>query len=87
MALRHHLDAIQTIFATLAGTNTAKIVDLLEGMFGVDIPTICDKEVESITNEEEKHLPEMGTTSNVAAQSADIAKFTQPFDGSSTMLK
>ena len=58
-----HHDAIETISATLAGTNTAKIVDLLEGTFGVDLPTRDDEdddnEVESITSEEEEHLPKM----------------------------
>ena len=39
MALRLHHDAIQTISTTLVGTNTAKIIDLLEDTFGVDLPT------------------------------------------------
>ena len=57
-------------------------------MFGVDLPTKNDEdydgEVESVTSEEEEHLPEMGTISHMAAQSADIAKFIQPSDSSST---
>ena len=56
------------ISATLLGMDTAKTVDLLEGMFGVDLPTRDDEdddkeeEVDSVTGEEEEHLPEMGTT-------------------------
>ena len=87
VALRLCHYAVQTISATLVGTNTAKIVNLLEGTFGVDLPK-NDKddyeEAESVTNEEEEHLPQTGATSHVAAQSVDIAKFSQPFESSST---
>ena len=87
VALRLHHDRIQTISATLVGTNTAKIVDLLEGTFGVDFPKDDeddDEEVESVTSEEEEHLPQTGMTSHAAAQSADITKFSQPSESPST---
>ena len=75
-------------FCYSLGTNTAKIVGLLEGTFVVDLPTRDhkdhDKEVESTTNEEEKHLPKAGTTSHVAAQSVT---FTLPSDTPCTTLK
>ena len=38
VALILHHDAVQTFSATLAETNTTKIFDLLEGIFGVDLP-------------------------------------------------
>ena len=78
VALRLCHDAVQTISTTLAGTNTAKIIDLLEGTFGVDFPQDDDEKVESVTSEEEEHLPQTGMTSHAVVQSADIAKFSQP---------
>ena len=39
VALRLNHNAVQTLSATLAGTNTANILDLLEGTFGVDLPS------------------------------------------------
>ena len=91
MALRLCHDAMQTISATLVGTNTAKVTDQLEGMFSVDLPTRDDvdnkdddEQAEPVTGEEEGHLTEVGTTTHAAAQSADIVKFTQPPDSSST---
>ena len=80
VALRLCHDAVHAISATLLGTNTAKIFNLLEGTFGVDFPKDDeddDEEVESVTNKEEEHLPETGMTSHAATQSADIAKFSQ----------
>ena len=77
-------DAVQTVCTTLAATNTAKVVDLLEVTFGVDLPTRDnedhkddnkEEEVEFVTYEKEEHLPKAGTTTHMAAQSADIAKF------------
>ena len=38
VALRVCHDAVKTISATLVGTNTTEIFDLLEGTFGVDFP-------------------------------------------------
>ena len=87
IALRLHHNAIQTISATLAGATTAKIVDLPESIFGADLPTRNDEETEAVTSEEEEHLPKVGTISQAAAQSADIAKFAQPSNSSSTTLK
>ena len=81
VALRLCHDAVQTISTTLVGTNTAKIVDLLEGTFSVDFPEDDeddDEETESVTSEEEDHLPLTGMTSCAAAQSAGISKFSQP---------
>ena len=77
VALRLHHDAVQTISATLVGTNTTKLFDLLEGTFGVDLPK-DDEEVESVSEEEEEHLPQTGMTSHAAAQSADTTKFSAP---------
>ena len=73
VALQLHHNAVQIISITLVRTNTAKIVDLLEGMFGVDLPARDDnddneEEVESIISEEEDQLPEVGTTTHAAAQ-------------------
>ena len=81
VALRLHHDAVCTISATLVGTNTAKIFNLLEGTFGVDFPKDEEddyEEVEYVTSEEEEHLPQTGMTSHAAAQSVDIAKSSQP---------
>ena len=78
MALTLWLDTVQSISATPVGTNTAKVIDLLEGTFDVDLPTRDnddndkEEEVEPLTGEEEEHLPKVGTTTHVAAQSADI---------------
>ena len=83
-------DVLQIISATLVGTNTSRVVDLLEGMFGVDLSTRDDEddhdeeEVEPIISEEEEHLPEVGTTTHATAQSADIAELAQPPVSSST---
>ena len=71
---------------TLAGTNTTKIFDLLEGTFGVDFPK-DDDEVESVSEEEEEDLPQTGTTSHAAAQLADIARFSLPSESPSTAHK
>ena len=57
MALRLHHNAVQTLSATLAGTNTAKILNLLKGIFGVDLPSKNeedDVEVESVSEAEEE---------------------------------
>ena len=57
VALRLHHDVVQTFSATLLGTNTAKILDLLEGTFGVDLLSKDeedDVEVESDSEEEEQ---------------------------------
>ena len=82
VALRLHHNAVQTLGATLVGTNTAKICDLLEGTFGMDLLSKDednDFEVESASDEEEEEqLPQTGTTSCIAAQSADSAKFSTP---------
>ena len=90
MALRLCHNAVLTISTTLVRTNTAKIIDLLGSTFGVDLTTRNDEdddeEVESVTSEEEEHLPKMGSTSHVSAQSAQVAKFTQPPDSSSTTI-
>ena len=37
VALRLCHNAVQTLSATLAGTNTAKILDLLKGTFGIEL--------------------------------------------------
>ena len=50
MALRLYHDMVQTISAFLSGTNTTKVIDLLEGTFGVDLPTRDNKDND---NEEE----------------------------------
>ena len=59
-------DAVQTVSTTLAATNTAKVVDLLEVTYGVDLPTRDnedhkddnkEEEVEFVTYEKEEHLP------------------------------
>ena len=44
VALQLHHDVVQTISATLSGTNTTKIVYLLEGTFGVDLPARDDED-------------------------------------------
>ena len=92
MALRLCHDAARTLSATLTGTNTAKILDLLKGTFGVDLPSKDeedDVEVESVSEEEEEEqqLPQTGITSCVAAQSADSAKFSTPTQSPSTSQK
>ena len=90
MALRLRHDLVQTLSATLAGTKTAKILDLLEGTFGVDILSKNEEdkvEVESASVEEEEQLPQTGTTSHIAAQSGDSAKFSKPSQSPSTSLK
>ena len=46
-----------------------------------------DDEEESVTSKEEEHLPQTGTTSHAAAQSADIANFSQPSESPSTTHK
>ena len=73
VALTLCYDAVKTLSATLAGTNTAKILDLLIGTFCVDLPSKDEEndEVESISEEmeEEKQLPQRGTTSHVATPS------------------
>ena len=65
VALRLCHNAEQTHSATLAGTNTAKILDLLECTFGVDLPSENeedDVDVESASEEEEEEkLPQIGT--------------------------
>ena len=82
MALRLHHDVVQTLSTTVAGNKTAKILNLLEGTFGIDLPSKDeedDVEVESDSKEEEeKQLPQVGTTSLVAAETADSAKFSTP---------
>ena len=83
VALRLCHDIVQTISATLVGTNTAKVIDLLEGTFGVNHPT-RDDEDKPVTGEEKEQLPKMGSTTHAAGQSADIVKFTQPPKSSST---
>ena len=81
---------VQTISTTLAGTNTAEVVDLLEGTFDVDLPAWDDKvdddeeEVEPVISKEEEQLTEVGTITQAAALSADVAEFSQPPAGSST---
>ena len=91
VALRLHHDAVQTLSATVAGTNTAKILHLLKGTFGVDLPSKDeedDVEVESDSEEEEEEqLPQVGTTSQVAAERADSAKFSTPSQSPSTSWK
>ena len=73
----------------LQETILPKILDLLEGSFGVDLPKDDedDVEVESVSEEEEEHLPQTGTTSHIAAQSADSAKFSTPAHSPSTAHK
>ena len=82
---------MQTLSATLAGTNTAKILDLLGSTSGVDLPSKDeedDVEVESVSEEEEEeHLPQTGLTSHVAAKSADSAKFSTTMQSPSTSQK
>ena len=89
VALRLCNDAVWMISATLVGTNTTKIFDLLECTFDVDFPKDDenDDEVESVSEEEEEHLPQTGMTSHTAAQSADIAKFSLPSESPSTAHK
>ena len=43
-----------------------------------------EEEVELVIGEEAEQLPEMGTTTHAAAQSADVAEFANPPVGSST---
>ena len=82
MALRLHHGAVQTLSAILASTNTTKILDLLKGTFGVDLPSKDEEDnvkVEPVSEEEEEEqLHQTGITSHVAAQSADSAKFSTP---------
>ena len=91
VALRLPHDVVQTLSTTLAGTNTAKILDLLKGIFGMDLLSKDeedDVEVESDSEEkEEEQLPQTGTTSQVAAETADIAKFSTPSPSLSTSQK
>ena len=72
MALRLCHDVVQTLSATVVGTNTAKICDLLKGNFGIDHPSQDeedDVQVESDSEEEEEEqLPQAGTTSQVTAE-------------------
>ena len=66
VALRLHHDAVQNLFATLVGTNAAKMFDLLEGTIGVDLPSKDEEDnvkVESDSEEEEEQFPQTGTTS------------------------
>ena len=80
VALRLHHNVVQTLSPTLAGTNTAKFLDLLKGTFPVDLPSMDEEDdvkVESNSEEEEEEqFSQTGTASWVAAQSADSAKFT-----------
>ena len=46
-----------------------------------------DVEVESVSEEEEKQLPQTGMASHIAAQSADSAKFSTPAQSLSTSHK
>ena len=78
VALRLHHDAVQTLSATLAGTNITKILDLLEGTFGVDLPKDKEDDVDMVSVSEEEQLPQTGMTSHVAAQSGDSVKFSTP---------
>ena len=80
VALRLQHDAVQTFSATLVRTNITKIIDLLEVTFGVDLSKDDedDIEVESVSEEEEEHLPQTGMTSHAAAQSVDSAKYSTP---------
>ena len=39
VALKLHQNVVQTLSVTLAGTNTAKILNLLKGNFGEDLPS------------------------------------------------
>ena len=89
VALQLHHDAVRTFPATLAGTNTTKLPDLLAGTFGVDLPKDDEDnvEVESVSEEEEENLPQTGMTSHAAAQSADSAKFSTPAQNLSTTHK
>ena len=88
VALRVHHDAVQTFSANLAGTNTTKILNILEGTFGLDLQKDDenDVEVESVS-EEKEHPPQTGMTSCAAAQSADSAKFSTPAQSPSTTHK
>ena len=84
VALRLWHDAVWTLSATLARTNTTKILDHFEGTLGVDLPKDekDDVEVESVS--EEEWLPQTGMTYCVAGQSADSAKFSTPTHSPST---
>ena len=91
VALRLHHDVVQTLSATLAGNNTAKILYLLKDTFGVNLLSKDEEDdvkVESDSEEEEEEqLPQTGTTSQVAAQSTDSAKFSTPSSSPSTSQK
>ena len=87
VALRLHHNAVQTLSATLAGPNTAKILDLLKGTFGVDLPLKDEKEDVEVESVSEEQLSQIGMTSHVAAQSADSAKFSTPTQSPSTSQK
>ena len=80
---------VQTISATLVGTNTTNIFDLLKGTCDVDLlkDDEDDDEVESVSEEEGEHLPQTRVTSHAAAQSAHIAKFSIPAESPSVTHK
>ena len=76
--LQLHHNMVLTISTTLVGTNTTKV---LEGMFGVILPARDEEEeeeVEHVIGGEEEQLPEVGTITQAAAYSADVAVFSQP---------
>ena len=57
-ALRLHHNAVWALSSMLTGTNTAKIIDLLEGTFGVDLPPKDEeKDVSEEEEEEEQDFP------------------------------
>ena len=92
VALRLHYDEVQILSATLAGTNIAKILELLKGTFHVDLPSKDEEdnvEVESVSEEEEEEeqLSQTGMTSHVAVQSANSAKFSTASQSPSTSQK
>ena len=76
--LRLQHDAVWTFSATLARTNTTKILDLLEGTFGVDLPKDDEDDVDMECVSEEEQLHQTGMTSHIAAHSGDSAKFSTP---------
>ena len=84
-------NVVQTLPATLACTNNAKTLYLLKDPFGVDLPSKDeedDVEEDSDSEEEEEdHLTQAATTSQVAAETADSAKFSMPSQSPSTSWK
>ena len=74
VVLRPCHNAVQTLSATLVGTDTAKILDSLKETFGIDLPSKDEEDdvgVESASEEDEQEQQAKANNANRRGQRLD----------------